>query len=562
MVPLLATSLVLWFQAGTASARHVFIGAHGLHLTGTPGIGEVIVLSPDGQHVYVAGAAVQSGASFTRDAGTGALQFVGETEALRDAVSSQQVLHRMAIGPEGRDLYVPAKGGLKVLARDAGTGALSIVAVHDVGTIPQLADPTDVAISADEAHVYVAGSDSVVVFSRDVATGELTFVQVKQDGVGGVTGLDGSSAIALSHDGQNAYVASRLATGSLVVFGRDPITGELEFLEAVVAGPIGDFGARDVVISPDDAHVYVIPDGDNSVAIFSRDSGTGTLSLLDDVVVPGNSSNFRLFSEAISPDGLRLYVTGGVVSAGDSRLHVFARDSASGLLTLDEEFRNSRGGVEGLNGARGMSISSDGQHLYLSSGQDVATFRRLDLACSASARSDCFQPTAAGKAKLVIKREGPEGIGRLVWKWTRGESVSLSDLGDPAATLNDYALCLYSSVGGALLETELLAPAGGGCGRVGDAGGIRCWRPLGTKGFKYSRRDRHPDGVTPIKLLSGPDDRAKVVAKARGLLFPTPVLPHSLPVTVQLQNADGRCWTASYGTARRNDAVTFKAVSD
>jgi hypothetical protein len=41
-----------------------------------------------------------------------------------------------------------------------------------------------------------------------------------------------------------------------------------------------------------------------------------------------------------------------------------------------------------------------------------------------------------------------------------------------------------------------------------------------------------------------------------------PGLPLPLPVTVQLQNADGTCWTATYSTAAVNDGVTFRAVAD
>ncbi len=36
----------------------------------------------------------------------------------------------------------------------------------------------------------------------------------------------------------------------------------------------------------------------------------------------------------------------------------------------------------------------------------------------------------------------------------------------------------------------------------------------------------------------------------------------ALPVTVQLQNADGACWTATYSTAQVNDGTTFRAVAE
>src|SRR5439155_1750704 len=47
------------------------------------------------------------------------------------------------------------------------------------------------------------------VFQRDAATGALTFVEQKRNGVGGVAGLHGAAAVAVSPDGYSIY-----ATGS------------------------------------------------------------------------------------------------------------------------------------------------------------------------------------------------------------------------------------------------------------------------------------------------------------------------------------------------------------
>jgi DNA-binding beta-propeller fold protein YncE len=65
-----------------------------------------------------------------------------------------------------------------------------------------------VTVSPDGKHVYVPGfdDDAVAVFSRDATTGALTFVEFKQDGVGGVDGLNGAVFVAVSPDGKCVYV--------------------------------------------------------------------------------------------------------------------------------------------------------------------------------------------------------------------------------------------------------------------------------------------------------------------------------------------------------------------
>jgi 6-phosphogluconolactonase (cycloisomerase 2 family) len=71
-----------------------------------------------------------------------------------------------------------------------------------------------VVVSPDNRHVYVASwvDDSVAVFSRASASGALTFVALVQDGIDGVDGIYGASAIGISPDGGYLYVAGYLGT--------------------------------------------------------------------------------------------------------------------------------------------------------------------------------------------------------------------------------------------------------------------------------------------------------------------------------------------------------------
>lgn len=151
--------------------------------------------------------------------------------------------------------------------------------LQGVGGVQGLLGARSVAVSPDGAYIYVASnfSDAVAVFARDPATGALSFVEAKFDGVGGVDGLNGPSgthSVTVSPDGENVYVAGAL-DNALAVFGRDPVTGALEFIEmqrdgiGAVNGLAGSWG---VTVSPDGAHVYGAGFADQAIPVFERDA--------------------------------------------------------------------------------------------------------------------------------------------------------------------------------------------------------------------------------------------------------------------------------------------------
>src|SRR5262245_2547624 len=127
----------------------------------------------------------------------------------------------------------------------------------------------------------------MAAFARDRTTGALTQLAgtagcVSVDGTGGrcATGFPGAQSVAVSKDGEHAYV-----TGSarVAVFVRDPGTGQLIELDSQ-AGCVSEDGSggrctdgkalgggAGVALSPDGKHVYVASSGSTSaVAAFSR----------------------------------------------------------------------------------------------------------------------------------------------------------------------------------------------------------------------------------------------------------------------------------------------------
>ncbi len=214
--------------------------------------------------------------------------------------------------------------------------------------------------------------------------------------------LDAPEALALSPDGEFAYFAAA-AADAVVIFGRDATTGSLNYLAAVrdgVAGADGLVGARDVVVSPDGAYLYVAGAGENAVAVFARDAATGALTFVEkeEDGVGGVDGLAAVAALALSPDGAHLYSA----SPGEDAVAVFARDPGTGAIAFVEVERDGIAGVDGLNGARALVVSpAPGNHLYVASEVDdaVAVFAR--------------NPANGALAFVEVQRDGIAGFDGL-----------------------------------------------------------------------------------------------------------------------------------------------------
>jgi 6-phosphogluconolactonase (cycloisomerase 2 family) len=247
------------------------------------------VVTPDGAHVYVTGYEDDAVAAFARDPHTGKLSFV---EAERDGVAGVDGLDAavwIAVSPDGAHLYVAgaADSAVAVFARDTGSGALSFLQVlrNGIDGVVGLGGARSTLVSPDGRYVYVGSGailvspsdNAIVAFARDPATGLLTFSDAWFDGVDGVTGLFGVYEIAFAAGGASLYAAS-FGANAVVAFDRDAATGALTFRQAIFDAPAALGGAHAVAASPDDAHVYVGAFNEPALGWFARDPDTGALT--------------------------------------------------------------------------------------------------------------------------------------------------------------------------------------------------------------------------------------------------------------------------------------------
>jgi endo-1,4-beta-D-glucanase Y len=174
--------------------------------------------------------------------------------------------------------------------------------------------------------------------------------------------------------------------------------------------------------------------------------------------------------------------------------------------------------------------------------------------CAATPRGDCRTPIASGAAALSLRDRTPDTKDALQWKWGKGAATTLADFGDPTG-LTRYDLCLYD--GTSTVIASAAAPSGGTCA------GHPCWTAKST-GFRYRQKALLPNGLSAIDLRAGADGKARITIKGKGTPLALPGLPvAALPVTVQLSNDAGRCWSVTYsGDVRRNEPGAFDAASD
>lgn len=263
--------------------------------------------------------------------------------------------------------------------KQTGAGGLTYVESHfddgGGGSIDGLADAKRLKVSPDGKSVYVptTGDDALVVFSRNSTTGALTYVETHKDGAGGVNGLNGAYEVTISDDNKHVYVAGS-SDDAVAVFSRNTTTGALTFVEVHldgVSGVDGLNGARSVIVSADGAHVYVASSLDDAIAIFTRNSTTGALTY-STLVKDGSGGVDGLngaYGVSRSPDGKHVYAVG----SSDDAVAVFTRDAGTGLLTYVESHKDDSqtgGTVSYLNAARAIATSNDGSYVFAVSSSD------------------------------------------------------------------------------------------------------------------------------------------------------------------------------------------------
>ncbi|MBV9818708.1 MAG: beta-propeller fold lactonase family protein [Solirubrobacterales bacterium] len=353
------------------------------------------------------------------------------------AASGLSGQHGLVVSPDGTDVYAVGKssttGQVAELRRDPSSGTLT-----ETGCVAEdgadgcaagqgLTGAAGIAISPDGRDVYVASdtSNAVVAFARNPSTGALSEIGcIAETGVDGCTpaaGLSAATGIAVSPDGANVYATSE-TSDAVVAFSRNASSGALTWqgctahggAEGCAAAPgLGE--AENVIVSPDDATVYVTGFTTDSVATFDRNATSGALTFAGCVAEGGADGCVAGHgldgADGLAVSGASLYVA----AEGSGAVATFAR-GAAGILTeqgcVAETVGDTCGEVRGLSGTARVAVSGDGDSVYAAGyrGNTLVTFARAGSG-TLTAQSPCLGASGnADGCTVVAGLTAPAGL--------------------------------------------------------------------------------------------------------------------------------------------------------
>ena len=186
----------------------------------------------------------------------------------------------------------------------------------------------EVVLSQDNRFALVAdpGIDQVIAYPFNGATGNLGEPVIAHAPPG-----SGPRHMVFGRDGKFLYVITEL-TSSVLTYAYDPKNGKLQQLGMISTLPKAFAGTNygaEIEVHPSGKFLYASNRGDDSIAVFSIDSKTGALKLIE--VVPTKGKRPRNF--ALDPTGSWLLVA----NQESDNIVVFRVDGATGRLTAKGE---------------------------------------------------------------------------------------------------------------------------------------------------------------------------------------------------------------------------------
>lgn len=337
----------------------------------------------------------------------GHLSFVARWTNGAGGITGMLKPDRVLISPDGNSLFVSSVQGnsLAVFRRDPVTGLLTFARSFNSSDNPGLSGARGMAMNRGGTHLYVAGSfaSAIAVFSHDPNNANrLVSSDTVVGGQGGVTGLNGIRDLVVAGDDSHAQLIGVAdAAHSVVVFDRQA-DGQLDFVQSLVLG--GSQRPMALALSPDingsdNAHVYVAEQNNNSLIVLQRildnsDPQFGRIRVLSTLVAGGDApaSMSGPRSVAVSPNGKRVYVA---AQFGSSLVAFDRYDTASsnlyGQLNLAEVRTQDIDSVDGISAPYAVSVSGDSRNVYVAGfdSDAVASFSvGTGSMCSAAGSGD------------------------------------------------------------------------------------------------------------------------------------------------------------------------------
>jgi 6-phosphogluconolactonase (cycloisomerase 2 family) len=182
--------------------------------------------------------------------------------------------HYSLFDNDGRYLIVPDKGLDKVFAFRFSAGRLSAATTPQVAA-RETAGPRHVAFHprGDLAYVVNELDSTVTTYSYDVESGTLGPQQILTTLPQSYTGNSRAAGIQVDREGRFVYASNR-GYDSIAIFAVDPLSGLLDFKEAVHSGGCTP---RFFTLTPDGRYLMALNEDSDSIVTFAVDQARGTL---------------------------------------------------------------------------------------------------------------------------------------------------------------------------------------------------------------------------------------------------------------------------------------------
>ena len=284
-----------------------------------------------------------------------------------------------AIDSSGRFLY--AVNEIDTF-QNSSAGALSVFKINRNSGKLKLLQQTS-SLGAAPAHISLDKTGRILMVAN-YNGGNLVLFPIMADGLlgehtefiqdeGSSVNLDRQAgphvhSIQATNDNQFVMVTD-LGTDQLMVYRLDPGLGTLALVDSGIVKMIPGSGPRHMAFSPDGGFVYVINELLSTISVFSLDSGSGRLQLVQTLsALPKDFSGENTTAEiAIDAGGRLLYAS----NRGDNSIGVFQIDPGTGCLSPVEWV--SSGG----NTPRHFEIDPSGKWLLAANqnSNNIALFR-------------------------------------------------------------------------------------------------------------------------------------------------------------------------------------------
>ncbi|PWC17724.1 hypothetical protein DDT56_05565 [Brenneria corticis] len=248
----------------------------------------------------------------------------------------------------------------------AGADYTNLEVAASLTAVSGLNDIAASALTAGGDYLYVAGSDGgIAIFSRNAATGELVLLQTLDSGVSSV------SLIEVSADGGTLYLLG--ADGdSITIFSRDGGDGSLTQLQTLTTENVVD-----LTISADGGVLYVVDGNYSGLLVYTLDAESGQYALRQSVSASTGSEPYLFTAIGVQTVGDYVYVVTDPAAETVANTLIVYQRAADGTLSAVAWLRDGAAAGESainMSGPLDIAVSRDGGTIYVASEDGVAVF--------------------------------------------------------------------------------------------------------------------------------------------------------------------------------------------